>query len=170
MKGSSSITRLSRPPQTTEVWVLNRQRRYPICRPALQQITRDFLESLHCSGTVAIHLIGPRAMARLNWQHLQHEGSTDILTFDQGSTPDHLRGELFISPADADTFAKEYRTSWREEVARYVLHGLLHLCGHTDAEAEARSRMKREENRRFRQWKKSLGTSLKSDWPAPSIR
>ena len=43
--------------------------------------------------------------------------------------------------------AGEFGTAWPEELARYVIHGLLHLHGYDDLEPAKRRVMKREENR-----------------------
>jgi probable rRNA maturation factor len=45
--------------------------------------------------------------------------------------------------------AKKFGTTWQSEIARYIVHGILHLLGHDDLHAAARRRMKREENRRL---------------------
>jgi probable rRNA maturation factor len=161
----SPSNRSSSDRNTTEVIVRNLQRRYPISTPILARITQCFLLDLNRSGEIGIYVIGPRTMAALNWRHLQHEGSTDILTFDHGSTAHHLYGELYISPQDAEAFAVEYKTSWREEVIRYILHGLLHLCGYTDEEPDARRKMKRVENQRFERWKQRVQAPLQVRWP-----
>jgi probable rRNA maturation factor len=57
---------------------------------------------------------------------------------------------LFICLDDAVKQAREFRTTWQEELARYVIHGLLHLRGFDDLEPAARRVMKREENRLLR--------------------
>ena len=46
--------------------------------------------------------------------------------------------------------ARQFKTDWRSEVVRYVVHGVLHLLGHDDVRAAARRTMKREENRLVR--------------------
>ena len=48
---------------------------------------------------------------------------------------------------DAIAQAREFRTSWQSELARYVIHGVLHLRGYDDIRAADRRKMKREENR-----------------------
>jgi probable rRNA maturation factor len=46
--------------------------------------------------------------------------------------------------------AREFSTTWQEEVARYIVHGVLHLRGYDDLVPEKRKVMKREENRLVR--------------------
>ena len=63
---------------------------------------------------------------------------------------ENLNGEIFICLDDAAKQAREFRTTWQSELVRYVIHGLLHLCGHDDLKPAARRQMKREENRLVR--------------------
>jgi probable rRNA maturation factor len=111
------------------------------------------LLGLH-SWDLVVHFIAPAAMAKINEQFLDHEGSTDVITFDlrEGyGEPEFARqelaGEIYISIADAVKQAGQFSTEWPEEVARYVVHGVLHLRGYGDLEPAARTAMKREENR-----------------------
>lgn len=59
-------------------------------------------------------------------------------------------GEIYLCVAVAVRQAKTFRTTWPSEVARYVVHGLLHLLGYDDLEPAQRRRMKRVENRMMR--------------------
>jgi rRNA maturation RNase YbeY len=98
-------------------------------------------------------------MARVNEAFLGHEGSTDVITFDHGSTPERLHGECFISVADAVAQSRDFGTSWDAEVVRYVIHAILHLRGFDDLEPAARRVMKRQENRWVR-WAAARGESI----------
>jgi probable rRNA maturation factor len=99
---------------------------------------------------LGFHFIAGVEMARINEQFLQHEGSTDVLTFDHGSSATHLHGEIFISVPDALKQARQFKTTWQSEIVRYLIHGLLHLRGLDDLQPEKRREMKREENRLLR--------------------
>ena len=91
-----------------------------------------------------------KKILEINRQFLNHDYYTDIITFDHGSTVDHLHGECFISVADAEKQAAEFGRPWTEELARYLIHGILHLQGYDDLEPDVRKVMKREENRLVR--------------------
>ena len=67
------------------------------------------------------------------------------------SRTDHLHGEIFICLDDAVAHARRFRTLWQAELARYVIHGVLHLRGHDDLTPAARRKMKREEARQLRE-------------------
>jgi len=125
----------------------NRQKDGPLQVRSLRQLTLDLLEAMGLEAELGFHFVSPREMARVNWRFLQHEGSTDVITFDYGSTAERLHGECFISVADAVAQAEAFGTTWTDEVVRYVIHGILHLRGYDDLEPSLRRTMKREENR-----------------------
>ena len=136
--------------------IRNRQRVQPLDTRLLRKITTELLTELIGVSEVelGIALVSSREMAAVNQSYLQHEGSTDVITFDhvalpaiKGSLPRQLHGELFICVEEAMRYAKEFRTTWQLEVVRYVVHGVLHLCGYDDLQAKLRREMKREEVR-----------------------
>lgn len=115
---------------------------------------------------VAVFLVGAQRMAGLNERFLSHVGPTDVITFDyrEGTRGPGLHGDIFVCLDEAQRQAGLFRTTWQAEVVRYLVHGLLHLCGHDDLEPTARRRMKRVENRIVRRLRsefdfKRLGTS-----------
>ncbi len=132
--------------------IANRQRVKKIDARLLKEITAAILAELkieHCE--LEINLLGAKEMAALNETFLNHEGSTDVITFDY-SEGKKLRknvgvaGEIFISVDDAIAQAKEFKTNWQTEIVRYIAHGILHLLGHDDLKPQLRRKMKREEN------------------------
>ena len=138
--------------------IANRQRTRKIDTRLLKQIVAALFTELNLTeAELGIHLVGAKKMAEVNWQFLQHEGSTDVITFDYQKSEVRgqrsaakLHGELFICVDDAIKQAKEFKTSWQSEVVRYVVHGVLHLLGYDDLKPALRRVMKREENRLVR--------------------
>lgn len=145
----------------------NRQRTRALDTRRLRRLVLHLLreEFAAVEYELCFHLVAPEEMARVNWQFLRHEGSTDVITFDHSEpgAPDAglaLHGEVFISVADAVKQARDFGTTWQSELARYVVHALLHLRGYDDLQPAARRVMKREENRLLR--KVAAGFSLRS--------
>lgn len=158
-----------------ELLLRNRQRTRRVNLRLLQEIVQDLLtcDFPHRRVELGIHLVAAPEMIRLNEQFLSHAGSTDVITFDhadsagQASSPvptntvgpardrqdagPVLWGEIFICLDDAVAQARRFRTTWQSEVARYLIHGLLHLHGYDDQRPAARLKMKREENRLLRE-------------------
>ena len=156
--------------------IANRQRVKKINTRLFRKIVEDLLTRLNIEGAeLGIALVGTKEMARVNWQHLQHEGSTDVITFDYCESarqrlartlaPPSLHGELFICVDDAVSQAKEFGTNWQSEIVRYVVHGVLHLLGHDDLKPDLRRQMKREENRLVRRLEKRFALAHLS-WTA----
>jgi len=145
-----------------ELTIRNRQRSRVIDTQLLREITTELLSELLRLDEVelGIALVGAKEMARVNWQFLQHEGSTDVITFDhseeqlsrkrQRGFRRRICGELYVCVDDAVAQARSFRTTWQAEVVRYLVHGVLHLGGHDDHCVTARRVMKREENRLVR--------------------
>ncbi|HEX7569373.1 MAG TPA: rRNA maturation RNase YbeY [Verrucomicrobiae bacterium] len=142
--------------------ITNRQRTKKINTRFLKQVVAELFAELEITeAELGIMLVGAKEMARVNWQFLQHEGSTDVITFDhsekrkaESGKRKTLHGELFICVDDAVTQAKEFGTSWQAEAVRYVVHGVLHLLGYDDLKPDLRRTMKREENRLVRHLEK----------------
>ena len=128
--------------------VRNQQRRYPVASREVHKAAKLLLIELLQIKTfdLSVLFVNETRMAQLNQTHLQHEGPTDIITFDY-CTRTLLYGELVICPAIASEHARKYRASFGRELARYVIHGVLHLQGFDDNATAARLKMKREENR-----------------------
>jgi probable rRNA maturation factor len=144
------------------ILIANRQRTKKIDARRLKEMTAAVLGELgirHCE--LEINLVGASGMAALNETFLQHEGSTDVITFDYSEGKQRrndvgIAGEIFISVNDAIGQAKEFRTRWQSEVMRYIIHGILHLLGHDDLRPDLRRKMKREENRLLRDVEKKF--------------
>ena len=129
-----------------EIAVANRQRTRRLDRKAIVRFCEWIAADLeHCE--LGVHFVSAKEMARVHAQFMNIAGSTDVITFDHGSEPPRkVHGELFISVEDAIEQAREFRTTWPEEIARYLIHGVLHLLGFDDLQPKARAEMKRREN------------------------
>jgi len=135
--------------------IANRQRVVSLNTRLLRDITKALLTDVLGleDFDLALIIVRAREMARVNQTFLQHEGSTDVITFDYAESAlpaglgKRVHGEIFICIDDTIAQAREFRTSWQSELARYVIHGVLHLRGYDDIRAADRRKMKREENR-----------------------
>ena len=142
-----------------EISIRNRQRSKRINTRFLKRIVVKLFSELKVSeAELGLHLVGEKEMVRVNWQFLQHAGSTDVITFDhmeENRKPEtgnrkKIHGELFVCVDDAVAQAKQFKTSWQSELVRYIVHGILHLLGYDDLQPHLRRVMKRAENRRMR--------------------
>src|SRR5688572_12255161 len=137
----------------------NRQRDCPMDLRWLRRVLRVALENLLNVShyELCFHFVPAQEMARVNEKFLDHIGPTDVITFNHSEKAGRLHGEIFICPEVAVAQAREFRTSWQEEIVRYCVHGLLHLRGYEDARAANRHKMKREEDRLVKELAKQFG-------------
>jgi probable rRNA maturation factor len=83
------------------------------------------------NAMLSIALVSAREMAALNRKHLGHRGPTDVITFALGADPGGaVIGDIYICPDVAREQARAHGVGVREELARLVVHGVLHACGH----------------------------------------
>src|SRR3954451_11899946 len=84
-------------------------------------------------ASISIALVDDAAIHRVNRAHLDHDCPTDVISF-LLSEPDEpeLAGELVVSTQTALAVAGQLEVPAWNELALYVVHGLLHLCGYDD--------------------------------------
>ena len=84
-------------------------------------------------------VVGRRRMAQVHREFLNVSGPTDVITFPYG--------EILICAPVAESRAAEFGHDVTAELALYFIHGLLHLAGHDDVEADSAQRMAEEQER-----------------------
>jgi probable rRNA maturation factor len=98
-------------------------------------------------ASISIALVDDATIRGLNRTHLGHDWPTDVISFPL-SAPEEpvLAGELVVSAEMAVAAAAELGLEPGDELCRYVVHGLLHLCGYDDRdESDARLMRERQE-------------------------
>lgn len=68
---------------------------------------------------------------KINLEYLSHDTLTDIITFDY-TVGKKLHGEIYISVERVAENADIFKCAFKEEMARVMVHGILHLCGYKD--------------------------------------
>ena len=66
-----------------------------------------------------------------NRQFLGHDYYTDIITFDYTNSR-HIAGDMVISLDTVRSNAEMLGVSYKKELLRVMIHGVLHLCGIND--------------------------------------
>lgn len=88
-------------------------------------------------------------MRKLNRRFAGAARLTDVLSFRYPKEP--IVGEILIAPSAARRYAKRHQISHRQELARYVIHGLLHWMGHDDRTLRQQRKMRTLEDDLLRQ-------------------
>jgi probable rRNA maturation factor len=125
--------------------------RSPLGRAAIANVARSALRAERVKhALLSITLLGKRAMARLNEEHLGHLGATDVISFGfrRAADGDPVVGDIYIAPEIARANAREANVAVREEIARLVVHGTLHVLGYdhpAGADRETSAMWRRQE-------------------------
>jgi probable rRNA maturation factor len=101
-------------------------------------------------ATISIALVDNATIQTLNRLHLGHDWPTDVISFPLSDAADPvLAGELVVSAEMAQSTALELGAVPHDELALYLVHGLLHLCGYDDAEPASAAVMREREQQLF---------------------
>ncbi len=78
----------------------------------------------------------------LNQQYLDHDTLTDIITFSLSETHLPIISEIYISVERVRENAKDVDVTFENELHRVMIHGILHLCGHSDHTKDLKAKMR----------------------------
>ena len=83
---------------------------------------------------------------KINLEYLNHDTLTDIISFDY-TMGNEISGDIFVSIERVIDNAKDYNTSFENELKRVLVHGVLHYCGYKDKseDDEVKMRIKEDE-------------------------
>lgn len=127
---------------TVSVYVSAHEVRVALARARVEAIARAALAAERVrDAMLSITFVSNAAIARLNARHLDHWGATDVISFGFGSPGDRTAvvGDIYIAPAVARANAAENGVPVREELARLVVHGTLHVLGYAHPEGDGRT-------------------------------
>jgi len=85
-------------------------------------------------------------LQKLNKKYLNHNTLTDVITLDY-SFKKHLLGDIFISIDRVKENANTYETTFKKELSRVMIHGILHLIGYNDKSIHEKEIMRKMENK-----------------------
>jgi len=74
---------------------------------------------------LSIVLVGQKKIRELNKNYRKKDRATDVLSFKYNSL-----GEIVICPEAVRKNAKKFNSTFKKELARVLIHGILHLLGY----------------------------------------
>jgi probable rRNA maturation factor len=104
---------------------------------------------------LSVRLVDDAEIAELNARFRGKAGPTDVLSFSllEGAHAERrgaLLGDVVMGVGVAQRQAARGRRTLDDELARLLIHGVLHLVGHDHERAEDTARMRSEERRLWR--------------------
>lgn len=117
--------------------------RIPLSRQRVGDIATAVLRAERVrDALLSITFLSDRAIAALNARHLGHRGATDVIAFGfapSGNGVHGVVGDIYIAPGVARRHARAHRVPVREELARLVVHGTLHVLGYDHPAGDERT-------------------------------
>jgi len=108
-------------------------------------------KAIECIGlrpcSIALRVVGDEEMTSLHKAHSSIDATTDVLTFDRGSSEDSIEADIAICSDEANRLATQRDHSLNEELLLYIVHGMLHCVGYDDHDEESYQKMHAEEDR-----------------------
>jgi probable rRNA maturation factor len=121
-------------------------------RKRVREVVRAVLDGEKVADTeISVAFVDNPTIHALNKRYLDHDEPTDVLSFPLSEpSAKRLAGELVIGAEVALAQAKERGHDVQDELALYVIHGLLHLCGYDDKNDGAAREMRERERHYLR--------------------
>lgn len=126
------------------IHLTNRQR-LRIPRKRLLAFAAGVVRAERLRGDLSVVFVDDAEISEINKRFLSHEGPTDVISFPLEDGRDALAGEIVISAETARREAAVRRIPLQREMALYLAHGILHLCGYDDAAPEQARKMRERE-------------------------
>ena len=83
-------------------------------------------------------------LLKINQDYLEHDYYTDIITFPYSYQP--IKSDIYISIDRVTENASTESVSFRQELYRVIVHGLLHMCGYEDGDDDSKKTMRQKED------------------------
>jgi len=133
--------------ETKNIFVINRQRLLKLDSNKIKSLARYILKSEKISNDVGINLMFVRnnVIRKYNKEFLNKDNPTDVISF-EGDINNGSAGDIIISVDKADEYSAQNNIDVDEEIARYIIHGILHCLGYKDIiDKDRRAMFKRQE-------------------------
>jgi probable rRNA maturation factor len=140
-----------------KIAIANPQDVVPIDRKRMREVVRAVLAGegiAEGNAEVSLAFVDNPTIHLLNKRYLDHDEPTDVLSFPLSEPgAKRLSGELVIGAEVAQAQATERGHDVQAELALYVVHGLLHLCGFDDKSEAAALDMRQRERHYLKELK-----------------
>lgn len=97
---------------------------------------------------ISIAFVSSDEIQKLNKKYRKKDKPTDVLSFEKVSDFENECSEIIICPSVVRENAKESNLSLKKELAKIMIHGILHVLGY-DHEKSEQEALKMEEKERL---------------------
>jgi len=143
-----------------KITITNLQNKIRISQRLISSSAKIILSAENCpQKRLSLTISTDKKIRELNRRFLGKDCATDVLAFSfvEGKlskiNPYSLLGDVIVSADTAFSNAEIYKTSPREELILYIIHGILHLLGYDDITPAKRRLMRKKERYYLRKLK-----------------
>ena len=130
---------------------VNNLTNFSINRKFLKRVAETVLKGENNKkGSLSIALVGLKRIQKLNKAYRKKDYPTDVLSFNSPkefpAVPEAEKelGEVIICPHQVKKNAKKFNSSFKKELVRVLIHGILHLLGYDHEKSERKAKEMRE--------------------------
>jgi len=91
-------------------------------------------------------IVDDATIRQVHADYLDDDSVTDVISFDLSDDDESRCFEIVVNESQAARESADRGLTLESELALYITHGLLHLLGYDDAEADAAAAMHRKED------------------------
>jgi rRNA maturation RNase YbeY len=134
-----------------KIKAVNDQDKIPVNITYVKALCRKTLTALGIDegSVISVSLVSPARIKALNKKYFKKHAETDVISLSYKNKMNNVYsgylGEVVICPKRALENAREYDNTFLQELALYIVHGILHLLGYEDTSAEKREKMQKKE-------------------------
>lgn len=139
------------------VTVQNRQRAWPVNSGAVRALAAFVLarEEAPAGAGITIRLVNDSGIIAFNQRYFGKSTPTDVISFPgvaRRTAAAAYVGDVVVAVPQAVRYARAHALDPAAELARYVIHGVLHCLGYDDLTPCARRRMVARQEALLRAW------------------
>ncbi|GAB5565122.1 MAG: rRNA maturation RNase YbeY [Winogradskyella sp.] len=125
----------------------NYETEFEISKPEIKikWISEAIKEEKHNLGEINYIFCSDDYLHKINVEFLNHDTLTDIISFDY-TVGNEVHGDIYISVDRVKDNASDFNTDFANELARVMIHGILHYCGYKDKTEEDAELMRSKED------------------------
>ena len=124
-----------------KVYVANTQKEIPVGARWVTRLVRLAAADAWQDGELSVAVVGAERMSEMNRRYTGRAGDADVLAFPLDDESDGCVGEVVVSASRAVREAAARGIPAKDELALYIVHGVLHLTGYDDGDAASRRKM-----------------------------
>ncbi len=138
-------------PAKRDIKAVNLHKSYKLSERRARNLASKILKIVGKERPMDLEIIflDDRSIKTFNKRYKSEDRPTDVLSFRIDRREFGCKvplGEIIISLDTASRNSKIFGASFANEVALYVIHGILHLFGYDDEDAEDSRRMSKKQN------------------------